>query len=60
MAETKKTNAADDLGAAEVQARFDEAERKGYFGESPDKTPPENYTLAGVTAGKPTPETHRD
>lgn len=57
MAETKKTNAADDLGAAEVQARFDEAAKKGYFGESPDKTPPENYTLAGVTSGKPTPET---
>ena len=55
MAEKKS----DDAGQAEVQARFDEAEAKGYFGESPDKTPPENYTLKGVTSGKPTPETDR-
>lgn len=54
---TKK--AADDAGQAEVQAMFDEANDKGYFGETPDKTPNENYTLAGVTAGKPTPETER-
>jgi hypothetical protein len=50
---------ADDLGASEVQAAFDEAEKKGYFGETPDETPNENYTLAGVTSGKPTPETER-
>jgi hypothetical protein len=49
----------DDLGASEVQARFDEANAKGYFGETPDETPNENYTLAGVTSGKPTPETER-
>ncbi len=60
MPEKKTANAADDLGAAEVQKRFDEAEKKGYFGESPDKTPAENYTLKGVIAGKPTPETDRD
>jgi hypothetical protein len=48
-----------DLGASEVQARFDEANTKGYFGEVPDETPNENYTLAGVIAGKPTPETER-
>lgn len=29
----------------------------GYFGERLDPTPVENYTVAGVTAGKPTPET---
>lgn len=57
MATEKKT--ADDAGQAEVQARFDEANAKGYFGETPDKTPNENYTLAGVTSGKPTPETDR-
>jgi hypothetical protein len=49
----------DDLGASEVQARFDEANAKGYFGETPDETPNENYTLSGVTSGKPTPETER-
>ena len=48
-----------DLGQAEVQAKFDEAEAKGYFGHTPDDTPNENYTLAGVIAGKPTPETER-
>ena len=55
----KKTKAADDAGQAEVQAKFDEAEEKGYFGTTPDDTPNENYTLQGVTSGKPTPETER-
>lgn len=58
MAE-KKTNSSDDLGASEVQARFDEANDKGYFGETPDATPNEAYTLKGVTSGQPTPETER-
>ena len=58
MADQKK-KAADDAGQAEVQAKFDEAEEKGYFGETPDSTPNENYTLQGVTSGKPTPETER-
>jgi hypothetical protein len=53
------TDSEGDLGASEVQARFDEANSKGYFGEVPDETPNENYTLAGVIAGKPTPETER-
>lgn len=48
-----------DAGQAEVQAKFDEANEKGYFGEVPDETPNENYTLSGVTSGKPTPETSR-
>lgn len=48
-----------DAGQAEVQAKFDEAAEKGYFGVSPDDTPNENYTLKGVTSGKPTPETKR-
>lgn len=38
---------------------LDEPADKGYLGESPDKTPREHYTLAGVTAGKPTPENQR-
>lgn len=49
----------DDAGQVEVQAKFDEAAEKGYFGETPDSTPNENYTLQGVTSGKPTPETER-
>lgn len=49
----------DDAGQDEVQARFDEANKKGYFGTTPDETPNENYTLQGVAANKPTPETTR-
>ena len=65
MAEAEKkttpssSTKAKDAGQAEVQAIFDEAAEKGYFGETPDETPNENYTLKGVTAGKPTPENQR-
>lgn len=64
MAAAKKTtdapeNPADALGADEVQAKFDEANEKGYFGHTPDDTPNENYTLQGVTSGAPTPENQR-
>ena len=58
-AKTKAASPADDAGQAEVQAKFDEAEKKGYFGEVPDDTPNEAYTLKGVTSGQPTPETER-
>lgn len=44
-------------GVADVQSTFDDAAEKGYLGVSPDPTPREHYTVAGVTAGKPTPET---
>lgn len=53
------TNKGGDAGQAEMQAKFDEAAEKGHFGETPDDTPNENYTLKGVTSGKPTPETER-
>ncbi len=46
-----------DAATAEVQAQADAAAEKGYFGVSPDPTPRENYTVAGVVVGKPTPET---
>ena len=59
MADSPKKKSADDAGQAEVQAKFDEANEKGYFGSTPDETPNENYTLQGVTSGKPTPETER-
>jgi len=52
----EKASAKQDSGEDQVQAAFDEANEKGYFGTSPDKTPRENYTVAGVTSGKPTPE----
>lgn len=44
------------LGGKEVQARMDEEQAKGYHGFTPDPTPNENYTVAGVTSGAPTPE----
>lgn len=61
MSKKTKTSAddANNAGQAEVQAKVDEADEKGYFGVVPDETPNENYTLAGVIAGKPTPETTR-
>lgn len=47
----------DDGGAAEVQAKVDEENEQGFRGVRVDPTPLENYTLDGVTSGKPTPET---
>lgn len=47
----------DDGGASEVQAKVDEAQAQGFEGVRVDPTPLENYTLDGVTSGKPTPET---
>jgi hypothetical protein len=49
--------AAKEVGADEVQAKFDEAEEQGFFGEAVDETPRENYTVKGVGSGAPTPET---
>lgn len=46
-----------DAGQAEVQAKVDQENEQGFVGVKVDPTPNENYTVAGVTAGKPTPET---
>lgn len=48
---------AKDSGEAEVQANVDEENERGFAGVEVDPTPRENYTLEGVVAGKPTPET---
>jgi hypothetical protein len=40
-----------------VQAKVDEENAQGFRGTRVDPTPLENYTLDGVTSGKPTPET---
>ncbi len=40
--------------------KLEEANEKGYLGEVADKTPNENYTVAGVTSDAPTPETQAD
>lgn len=50
MAGTEKkqdesVEAAKEVGADEVQAAFDEANEKGYFGEIPDQEPRDSFTL---------------
>lgn len=49
-----------DTSTAEVQKRVDADEARGFRGIEVDPTPNENYTVAGVTSGKPTPETDDD
>ena len=53
MAKDKTT----DAGEADVQAAVDAEVEQGFVGTEVDPTPNENYTVAGVTSGKPTPET---
>jgi hypothetical protein len=54
------TKATGDLGAAEVQAKVDEANEQGFYGVEVDQTPNENYTLQGQGKGLPTPETDEE
>lgn len=49
-----------DASVAAVQSTVDKADEQGFYGTAVDPTPRENYTVAGVTAGKPTPETDAD
>lgn len=46
-------------GADEVQHAMDKATQQGFLGVETDATPNENYTVAGVTSGAPTPETEK-
>ena len=55
MAASKKN----DSGEAEVQAKVDAENEQGFRGARVDPTPLENYTVDGVTSGKPTPETDK-
>ncbi len=56
----KRRGSRADVGQGEVTAAVDEANAQGFYGTVQDDTPNENYTVAGVTAGKPTPETEHD
>lgn len=47
----------DDAGASEVQKQVDAEQEQGFVGVKADPTPDEYYTVEGVVAGKPTPET---
>jgi len=49
-----------DDSTAQVQKQVDEDEARGFRGVEVDTTPNENYTVAGVTSGAPTPETDED
>lgn len=46
-------------GADEVQEKVDDETTRGFRGVEVDGTPNENYTVAGVTSGAPTPETDK-
>lgn len=52
-----KADVGTDVGEKEVQAQLDEETGQGFRGTRTDPTPLENYTVEGVTSGKPTPET---
>lgn len=52
---TRKPGGGDPV-AEQVQKVVEAAEEQGFLGVEVDPTPNENYTVAGVTAGKPTPE----
>lgn len=58
MAERK--SASKDEAQQEVQKVVDEAEDKGYLGVPVDPTDKHAYTVPGVLAGEPTPETDAD
>lgn len=48
---------ATEKAAEQVQAAVDVETEQGFRGVEVDPTPNENYTVQGVTSGKPTPET---
>lgn len=48
---------ADDAGQAEVQQIVDQQNEQGVVGVKVDPTPDAAYTVSGVIAGTPTPET---
>lgn len=56
----RKTATPKDAAQKEVQKAVDKAEERGLLGVEVDPTPNENYTVAGVLAGAPTPETDPD
>ncbi len=57
MANSKQQNATTDSVETQVQQMVDEQTEQGFIGIKSDPTPNENYTIAGVTKGLPTPET---
>lgn len=56
-AAAKDADKATEASAKQVQEAVDKETDQGFSGVEVDPTPNENYTLKGVTSGKPTPET---
>lgn len=56
----KSDAVAADKTAAQVQEIVDRETEQGFRGVEADPTPNENYTVAGVTSGAPTPETDEE
>lgn len=52
-----KADTSADVGEGQVQAQVDEEAAQGFRGTRTDPTPLDHYTVPGVLAGKPTPET---
>lgn len=46
-----------EAGAEQVAERLEADQTQGFRGTKADPTPNDHYTVAGVTSGKPTPET---
>lgn len=53
----KDPAAAAEASQDHAQEVIDNEEEQGFRGNKVDPTPNEHYTVAGVVAGKPTPET---
>ncbi|GAA2566289.1 hypothetical protein GCM10010435_44320 [Winogradskya consettensis] len=58
--DVKKAAIAADTSTAETQHQVDDDHTRGFRGVEVDPTPNENYSVAGVTTGLPTPETDDD
>jgi hypothetical protein len=56
----KDPEKAAEAGNEQVQEQVDEVNELGFRGVEVDTTPNENYSVAGVTAGKPVPEAEAD
>ena len=54
---SQKSESTSEALAVDPQAVVEAAEDRGFVGAPVDPTPKDHYTLAGVLAGKPTPET---
>lgn len=56
----KDNDTSTDSAETQVQERVNAEQERGYRGIEVDPTPNENYSVAGVTSGAPTPETDAD